>query len=261
MRQRSFITITTIFVSVIFILKIKFFHDSFINQQEKQLQEIISIYEDRKYSIADWSKKHESQIQKLENKLNELYNVPFDKIEHSILSIVLHINAIDQLIEDYKVISTNLHERISDTGSNTINNKYMIEKDNSNSSFDTPIADAVPIKFTKELSEIHVSLTEGNRIKQEMVKNWLNSFYSGYPDLVKVLLNSVKCPKTGCKVKGPMLPLDVIEFWCRQSRGNPSKIIMNHTSSEVRYAYIMTWYERNGHETRELTLIDILSGK
>jgi len=126
---------------------------------------------------------------------------------------------------------------------------------------ESPVIAGESENYVKKLSEIHVSLTEGNIIKQKMVTGWLNNPYSGYPDLAKVLLNSVKCPKTGCHVKGAMLPLDVIEGWCRQNRGDINKVIMNHKPSEVQDAYLMTWYERNGHETRTLTLKDILSGK
>jgi len=112
-----------------------------------------------------------------------------------------------------------------------------------------------------KLSDIHVSLTEGNKIKQKMVKGWLKNDYSGYPNLVKVLLETVKCPASGCNVKGPNLPLDVIEGWCKQNRPDANAVIMDHTPDEVKGAYVMTWYERNGHETRELTIEQILTGK
>lgn len=111
------------------------------------------------------------------------------------------------------------------------------------------------------LSEIHVSLTEGNKTKQKMVKRWLKNEPTGFPNLVKVLLNTVKCPSSGCNVKGPKLPLDVIEGWCRQNRSDTGAVIMNHTADEVKEAYIMTWYERNSHDTRDLTVEQILLGQ
>jgi hypothetical protein len=93
-----------------------------------------------------------------------------------------------------------------------------------------------------------------------MVSGWLNNNYSGYPNLVDVLLSAVECPAAGCKVKGPQLPLDAIEGWCKQNRGTDA-VIMDHKAEEVRDAYVMTWYERNGHETRELTIEEILAGQ
>ncbi len=94
-----------------------------------------------------------------------------------------------------------------------------------------------------------------------MIKGWLKNPFSGYPDLVTVLLRTIKCPASGCAVKGPKLPLDAIEKWCRKNRHDPNAVIMDHTVREVRKAYRMTWYERNGHEKRKLTIEQILSGQ
>ncbi len=126
----------------------------------------------------------------------------------------------------------------------------------------TEISSAAP-KTTDDiarLDKIHVSLTEGNKMREKVVKGWLRNEDSGYPDLVRVLLQTVKCPLSGCNVKGPKLPLDVIDGWCRKNRPDANTVIMNHTANEVKEAYMMTWYERNGTE-RELTLEQILSGK
>ncbi|MBF0227712.1 MAG: hypothetical protein HQK76_19870 [Desulfobacterales bacterium] len=111
-----------------------------------------------------------------------------------------------------------------------------------------------------KLDAIHISFTEGNQIKEKIVKGWLKDENSGYPDLVKVLLSTIKCSSSGCNVKGPKLPLDVIEGWCKKNRGS-NKVIMNHNSKEVKEAYLMTWYERNGYEIRELTIEQILLGQ
>ena len=112
-----------------------------------------------------------------------------------------------------------------------------------------------------QLNAIHVSLTDGDAIREKMIKGWLSNQFSGYPDLVSVLLRAIRCPSPGCAVKGPKLPLDVIEKQCRQNRRNANAVIMNHTVKEVRKAYRMIWHERNGHQKRELTIKQILSGQ
>lgn len=116
------------------------------------------------------------------------------------------------------------------------------------------------VKQTIErLRFIHVRLTDIEQ-KEEDVRYWLIDYNSGYPDLVKVLLKAVECPKGGCNVRGPFLPLDVIEGNCRRIRGNPNEVIMNHTKEEVIKAYIKAWYGKNSYEKRDLTLEQILRG-
>ena len=116
-----------------------------------------------------------------------------------------------------------------------------------------------PNDMIARLRVIHVELTE-NATRERVVKSQLQDQFSGYPDLAKVLLEAVNCPPRGCDVKGPLLRFDVIEGWCRKDRGAPDKVIKDHKPEEVREAYKMAWYERNGDESRDLTLEQILRG-
>jgi hypothetical protein len=52
-------------------------------------------------------------------------------------------------------------------------------------------------KTIERLRFIHVKLTDGGERKEKMIKRWLVNPNSGYPDLVKVLLDAVNCPQGG----------------------------------------------------------------
>ena len=112
-----------------------------------------------------------------------------------------------------------------------------------------------------QLKNIHIKLTDGNAIQERMITSWMQDSNSGYLDLVNVIKASILCPRVGCKVKGPYIPLDVIEGWCRKNRGSADKVISDHTAKEVKDAYKMAWYEKNNHETRDLSLEQILRGE
>ncbi|GEM_PF-2574815 len=114
-------------------------------------------------------------------------------------------------------------------------------------------------KTIEKLRSIHVILTE-DQGKEELVLSWLGNPESGYPDLVQVLFESVQCPQGGCKIKGPLLPLDAIEGKCRAIRGKPGDVILEHKKEEVIKAFILTWWERNTHR-KKLELEQILRGE
>ena len=110
------------------------------------------------------------------------------------------------------------------------------------------------------LHAIHVKLTDGDNIREQIVKGWMRDPDTGYPDLVRVLLENVTCPSTGCHVSVlELLPLDVIEKWCKSNRPNHDAVIKDHDREEVRNAYVMTWHEKGGQG--EKTLEQILAGQ
>ncbi len=111
--------------------------------------------------------------------------------------------------------------------------------------------------YVQQLKAIHVTLTELGKRKERTMKEWLEDDYTGYPDLLKVLLRSITPP---VRTQGPLLPLDVIEGWCRKNRGKDNEVIGNHTSKEVREAYRQTWLERNSTSGKP-SIEEILEGR
>lgn len=113
--------------------------------------------------------------------------------------------------------------------------------------------------YMQRLKAIHVTLTEMGPKRERQIAGWLEDPYTGFPNLADILIKSLVPPKGGCKTPGPMLPLDVIEGWCRKTRKVGDNVILDHKSDEVREAYVQTWLERHPG-VQKPTIDDLLAG-
>jgi len=140
-------------------------------------------------------------------------------------------------------------EQLHQSNQNEIDTEYFNKKLSSISICLSEMKMKSANQYTNELSMVKIILSNND---EEQVKEWLLDYYSGYPELARILL----CLLDGSRPKGNTTVLDAIMGKYRIVNGKPSHVYIAppFDSELVKKAFVKNWKERNSDTWRTMPI-------